>query len=149
MMMTAWALRFCWRKEHEGLVSGRSRASRPLSTPTSLFLFLFLCLSTPKPKFKVAIITGAGQGLGAAAARLFASHGARVLVADLDGEKARSVAAEINSSAAGGGAGKAAAFAGDVTDAAFAPKCVRAALDAFGGESIDILVNNAGEFSIF
>ena len=93
-------------------------------------------------KTKVAIITGAGQGLGAAAARLFASHGARVLVADLDGEKAESVAAEI----AAAGVGGAAAFAGDVTAPEFAPRCVRAALDAFGGGSIDILVNNAGEF---
>ena len=66
-----------------------------------------------------------------------------MLVADLDGGKAESVAAEINNAA--GGAGKAAAFAGDVTAPEFAPKCVRAALDAFGGESIDILVNNAGE----
>ena len=32
-----------------------------------------------------------------------------------------------------------------MTDAEFAPACVRAALVAFGGESIDILVNNAGE----
>ena len=116
---------------------------RTISTSTST-----LILKKPKKTknlSKVAIITGAGQGLGAAAARLFASHGAVVLVADLDGDKARSVAAEINSAA--GGVIKAAAFAGDVTDAEFAPKCVRAALDAFGGESVDILVNNAGEFS--
>ena len=88
---------------------------------------------------QVAIITGAGQGLGAAAARLFSAHGARVLVADLDGPKAEAVAASIRA-----GGGTAAAFAGDVTDPAFAPACVKAALDAFGGGSIDILVNNAG-----
>ena len=118
--------------------------SRLLETSTSSTPTAVLSLSKKKKKsIKVAIITGAGQGLGAAAARLYASHGARVLVADLDGEKAKGVAAEINAS---GGPGKAAAFAGDVTDAEFAPKCVRAALDAFGGESIDILVNNAGEF---
>lgn len=64
-----------------------------------------------------------------------------MLVADLDGEKAQSVAAEINKT----GVGRASAFVGDVTSPGFAPECVRAALDAFGGGSIDILVNNAGE----
>lgn len=70
---------------------------------------------------------------------MFASHGAKVLAADLDGAKADGVAAEIR--AAGG---QAAAFAGDVTAPDFAAACVRAALAAFGGDSIDILVNNAG-----
>ena len=134
-------------KNERAIERGWFRPISRLSTSTPTSFSLSLCLkkkkNETKTKIKVAIITGAGQGLGAAAARLFASHGALVLVADLDGEKARSVAAEINAA----GVGKAAAFAGDVTDAAFAPKCVQAALDAFGGESIDILVNNAGEFS--
>ena len=127
------------KRTREGAILVSVDLARPLNPDHFLFK------TKPKTK-KVAIITGAGQGLGAAAAHLFASHGARVLVADLDGEKAKSVAAEITSA----GVGKAAAFAGDVTDAAFAPACVRAALDAFGAESIDILVNNAGaSFSFF
>lgn len=40
---------------------------------------------------QVAIITGSGQGLGAAAAKLFAQHGARIVVTDLDGAKAEQV----------------------------------------------------------
>lgn len=33
---------------------------------------------------KVAIITGSGRGIGAAAADLFAQHGAKVMVSDID-----------------------------------------------------------------
>ena len=40
---------------------------------------------------QVAIITGSGQGLGAAAAKLFAQHGAKLVVTDLDGSKAEQV----------------------------------------------------------
>lgn len=40
---------------------------------------------------QVAIITGSGQGLGAAAAKLFATHGAKVVVHDIDVVKAREV----------------------------------------------------------
>jgi NAD(P)-dependent dehydrogenase (short-subunit alcohol dehydrogenase family) len=44
---------------------------------------------------KVAIITGAASGIGRAAALRFAADGARVCVADVQGEKAAAVAAEI------------------------------------------------------
>ena len=40
---------------------------------------------------QIAIITGSGQGLGAAAAKLFAQHGAKLVVTDLDGSKAEQV----------------------------------------------------------
>lgn len=40
---------------------------------------------------QVAIITGSGQGLGASAAKLFAQHGAKLVVTDLDGSKAEQV----------------------------------------------------------
>ena len=43
---------------------------------------------------QVAIITGSGQGLGAAAAKLFAQHGARVVVSDIDSAKAQQVMTE-------------------------------------------------------
>ena len=49
---------------------------------------------------QVVVITGAGRGIGAAAARLFAQHGARVVVNDLDTEPAQAVVDEIE--AAGG-----------------------------------------------
>ena len=44
-----------------------------------------------KCTMQVAIITGSGQGLGAAAAKLFAQHGAKLVVTDLDSSKAEQV----------------------------------------------------------
>jgi 3-oxoacyl-[acyl-carrier protein] reductase len=86
---------------------------------------------------KTAIITGAGRGIGAATAKLFASHGANVIVAELDAEPAEQVTSEIK--AAGG---QAIAVAGDVTASGAAEKIVETAVSNFGG--VDILVNNAG-----
>ncbi len=86
---------------------------------------------------QVVVITGAGRGIGAAAARLFAQHGARVVVNDLDREPAQAVVDEIE--AAGG---TALAVAGDVTDPAFPDALMKAAVDAYG--TINVLVNNAG-----
>lgn len=48
---------------------------------------------------KHAVITGGASGIGAATARAFARLGARVVVADLNGEGARQVAAEIGGEA--------------------------------------------------
>ncbi len=42
-----------------------------------------------------AIVTGAASGIGAATARALASRGASVVVADLDGDGARAISAEI------------------------------------------------------
>jgi NAD(P)-dependent dehydrogenase (short-subunit alcohol dehydrogenase family) len=44
---------------------------------------------------KVAVITGAASGMGRAAARLFAHEGARVVIADLDADRGRTVEEEI------------------------------------------------------
>ncbi len=43
----------------------------------------------------VAVITGAGSGIGRACCHSFARRGARVVVTDLDGERADRVAAEM------------------------------------------------------
>ena len=86
---------------------------------------------------QVAIITGAGRGIGAAAAKLFAEHGARVVVSDRDAEPAEAVVAAIT-----GAGGEAIAVPGDVTDPAFPEALVKAAIDAY--EKLHILVNNAG-----
>ena len=85
-----------------------------------------------------AVVTGAGAGIGAAICRALATCGARgVLVADLDGDRAEAVAAEL------GGRGTAAyARVVDVADAAAVAAMVTAAEDAFGG--LDLMVSNAG-----
>lgn len=44
---------------------------------------------------KVALITGAVSGFGEGIARLFVAEGTRVLIADLDGDKASRVAGEL------------------------------------------------------
>ncbi|MGX1546668.1 SDR family oxidoreductase [Streptomyces adustus] len=73
------------------------------------------------------VVTGAGGGIGAALARRFAAEGARVVVNDLDADKARAVADEI------GGI----AIPGD------ASAIVAEARDALGG-SVDVYCANAG-----
>jgi 3-oxoacyl-[acyl-carrier protein] reductase len=86
---------------------------------------------------KIAILTGSGRGIGAAAAKLFAEHGATVVVSDLDSAPAEETAAAIQNAG-----GKAIVVAGDVTDPAFPKQLISTTLDSFGG--FDIIVNNAG-----
>jgi 3-oxoacyl-[acyl-carrier protein] reductase len=86
---------------------------------------------------KVAIVTGSGRGIGKATAELFAAEGARVLVTDLDGERARETVSAIQ--AAGG---TAQAMTGDVSAPDFPARLIHATRQAFG--KLDILVNNAG-----
>ena len=81
---------------------------------------------------KTAIVTGAGSGFGAGIARIFAREGAHVMIADINEDAARAVAAEIG----------AIAHAVDVADGASVAAMAAAARDAWG--HIDILVNNAG-----
>ncbi|OAL38505.1 hypothetical protein AYO20_02154 [Fonsecaea nubica] len=44
---------------------------------------------------KVALVTGAASGIGLATARIFAQHGAKVIVVDLDAKKVQAVASSI------------------------------------------------------
>jgi 3-oxoacyl-[acyl-carrier protein] reductase len=86
---------------------------------------------------KSAIITGSGRGIGRSIATLFASHGASVVINDIDAEVAETTANEIN-----GAGGRAVVCAGSVTDVDFPDRLIGAAVESFGG--IDIIVNNAG-----
>lgn len=86
---------------------------------------------------RVALITGGGRGFGEATGRLLADHGAAVILADLNFESAKEVAADINEKG-----GKARALEMNVADFPLIKDKVKEAHDFFG--RIDILVNNAG-----
>ena len=88
-------------------------------------------------KDKVAIVTGGAHGMGEAEARLFATEGAKVIVADILGSDAERVAADIRA-----GGGEAAAAQIDVTSEAEWRDLIAKAVATYG--RLDILVNNAG-----
>ncbi|OBJ04467.1 oxidoreductase [Mycobacterium alsense] len=88
---------------------------------------------------RVAVVTGGGGGIGAATARLFAQHGAHVVIADIDDGLARRVVDEI-----AGSGGSARAIATDVRDAAQVTRLAQAVLDHYG--RVDVLVNNVGHW---
>lgn len=91
----------------------------------------------PMLQDKIAIVTGASSGIGRAAALLFASEGARVVVA---GRRAAELDRLVGEIASAGG--DAVAVAGDVCDEDHAADLAATALDRFGG--LDIAFNNAG-----
>jgi len=88
-------------------------------------------------KDKVAIVTGGAHGMGEAEARLFAAEGANVVVADILGADAETVAAAIRSDG-----GHASAAAIDVTSEAQWAELIAKSVALHG--RLDILVNNAG-----
>ncbi|KAF7510167.1 hypothetical protein GJ744_007066 [Endocarpon pusillum] len=88
---------------------------------------------------QVAIITGAGQGIGAECALLFANEGAKVVVADIDAQKAEQVASAINASQPD----RAISVPGDILDPEYFPRLVKATAE-FGNGKINIIINNAG-----
>jgi len=88
-------------------------------------------------KEKVAIITGGGSGIGRAIAKLFASEGAKVVVADYNDQTAEKTVEMIKNNG-----GQAIASKTDVSQAGQVQSMVKLAVDTFGG--LDILVNNAG-----
>lgn len=86
---------------------------------------------------KVAVITGAAHGIGRATALRFAAEGARVMVADIDGEAAEAVGREID-----GAGGVAHVQVTDVAVTVDVEALAARTLELHG--TIDVLVNNAG-----
>lgn len=86
---------------------------------------------------KAAVITGSGRGIGRSVAKLFAQHGARVVINDLDEDVAQQVVTEIRSEGA-----QAVACHGNVTAENFPEKMINTVIAQFG--RLDIIVNNAG-----
>lgn len=83
---------------------------------------------------KTAVITGGASGIGEATARLFVAEGARVLIADVQDERAQQLAKELGTDAV--------AQRVDVSREADIRAAVEAAVSAFG--RLDIMFNNAG-----
>ena len=86
---------------------------------------------------KVVIITGAGSGIGAATASLFAEHGAKVIVSDLNIEKAQGVVDGIKKAG-----GTSFAVQANVTKFKEVEALVSKAVNEYG--RLDVMVNNAG-----
>jgi NAD(P)-dependent dehydrogenase (short-subunit alcohol dehydrogenase family) len=78
------------------------------------------------------VITGGSGGIGAALARRFAAHGARLVIADLDGGRAAEVAEEVGGTA----------VAGDAAGEAGVERLITEAKAALG--TIDLFCANAG-----
>ena len=87
-------------------------------------------------KGKVAVISGGAgaRGIGMATARLFAEHGAKVAILDLDETASAAAARELGAEHMG--------FACDVTNKDATRSAAEAVLRAFG--QVDVLINNAG-----
>ena len=86
---------------------------------------------------KVALVTGGASGMGAVEAKLFATEGAAVIVADVLDADGKRVVDDIT-----GAKGRARYVHLDVTREPEWQSAVAAAVEAFG--KLDVLVNNAG-----
>lgn len=93
---------------------------------------------------KVAVVTGAASGIGRALAEMFAAEGSAVVVADLDGDEAETVAASIRATG-----GEALAVPVDVSDATAVDRLAAVTIERFG--HVEVLCNNAGvsTFNLF
>lgn len=83
---------------------------------------------------KVAVITGAAEGLGEACARLFVEHGAKVIIADIQDDLGRNLAASLGTSAS--------YFHCDICSERDVSDVVDHAVSKHG--RLDIMFNNAG-----
>ncbi len=90
---------------------------------------------------RVAIVTGGGKGIGAAYSASLAKEGAKVVVADIDGDGANAIAKQIRSEG-----GEAIAVVVDISEPESTKEMANAALSSLG--RIDVLVNNASLMSV-
>lgn len=86
---------------------------------------------------KVAIITGGGRGIGEATAKKFVQEGAKVVIADINGEDIDRTVNELISMG-----GEAMGIVVDVTNSESVNNMVNSTVEKYG--KLDILVNNAG-----
>ncbi|MEY2591367.1 MAG: hypothetical protein QOJ67_3351 [Acidimicrobiaceae bacterium] len=93
-------------------------------------------MTEPVLEGRVALITGAASGQGRAAARLFAEHGASIVVVDIDDDGAAETVELVEKTG-----GRAASIHADVSDRDAAGAMVAFATGTFGG--LDVLYNNA------
>jgi 3-oxoacyl-[acyl-carrier protein] reductase len=84
---------------------------------------------------KVAIITGAGQGIGFSYAERFLAEGAKVVIAEINEDRAASAMKKLE------GQGDVVFQRTDISNEQSAEDCAAATIERFG--TIDILLNNA------
>jgi len=91
-------------------------------------------------KDKVIIVTGAGQGIGAVYAHKLAEEGGKVIIAEINEEKAKAVADDITAKGH-----EALAIRTDVSDEESTKALARVVSERYG--HIDVLINNASVFA--
>jgi len=87
---------------------------------------------------KVVAITGGGQGIGLGFARALIAEGAAVAILDIDGERARDAAGQLEREG-----GRALAAECDVSDEGQVEAAVEAVVAGLGG--VDVLINGAAK----
>ncbi|XP_059303896.1 short-chain dehydrogenase reductase 3b-like [Lycium ferocissimum] len=92
-------------------------------------------MDSKKLEGKIAIITGGASGIGEATSRLFAQHGAKIVIADIQEEKGRSVTESIGSS-------HCTFIKCDVTDEKQVQSLVQSTVEIHG--KVNIMFSNAG-----
>jgi len=90
---------------------------------------------------KVAVVTGGGGGIGRGITEAFAAHGARVVIAEIDAERAAETEAAVRAAD-----GDACAVVTDVRDADQVDALRAATLERYG--RVDVLVNNVGHYVV-